>query len=204
MHHVFKLSYNCCRPPMPKNLKRRYERRHLHFINFSCYRRLPLLVTARRRDALLRLIERARKQYRCPILGYVIMPDHLHILIAPPEIGTPSTFMKAMKQRSSRQFRARKKKNKTRALFTDLRPKHFWQRRFYDFNVFTDHKRVEKLRYMHRNPVKAGLVASPEQWRWSSFRFYMLDEPGIVTITKFEELPDIEPKLTLRDRKEEP
>jgi putative transposase len=48
----------------------------------------------------------------------------------------------------------------------------FWQVRFYDFNVFTDRKRVEKLRYMHRNPVKRGLVASPELWRWSSFRWY--------------------------------
>ena len=182
---------------MPKNLKRHYEYRHLHFINFSCYRRLPLLATARRRDALLRLIELVRKQYRCPVLGYVIMPDHLHILIAPPEVGTPSTFMQAVKQRSSRQFRARTKK-KTRALFADLQPKRFWQRRFYDFNVFSDHKRVEKLRYMHRNPVTAGLVESPEQWRWSSYRYYLLDEPGIIKITKFEELPDIELKLKIR------
>src|SRR3954470_14356067 len=94
---------------MPKNLKRFYERRHLHFITFSCYRRLPLLSTPRRRDALLRTIERVRKQHRCPILGYVIMPEHLHILIAPPEKGDPSTLMKAIKQRSSRQFRSRPK-----------------------------------------------------------------------------------------------
>jgi len=92
---------------MPENLKRYYQRRHLHFINFSCYRRMPLLATARRRDSLVRLIERVRKQYRCPILGYVIMPDHLPLLIAPPEVGDPSTFMQAIKQRSSRQFRTR-------------------------------------------------------------------------------------------------
>src|SRR5580698_5791087 len=56
----------------------------------------------------------------------------------------------------------------------------FWQARFYDFNVGTTKKRVEKLRYMHRNPVKRGLVQSPGQWRWSSYRFYLLDETGAV------------------------
>jgi hypothetical protein len=44
-----------------------------------------------------------------------------------------------------------------------------WQKRYYDFNVFSDHKRIEKLRYMHRNPVKRGLVEKPEDWKWSSY-----------------------------------
>ena len=179
---------------MPKNLKRFYDRRHLHFITFSCYRRLPLLAQPRRRDALLRMIEHVRKQHRCPVLGYVVMPEHLHILIAPPDIGDPSTFMKAIKQRSSRQFRARRKV-KVRSLFADAQLKQFWQKRFHDFNVYSDHKRVQKIRYMHRNPVKRRLVAAPELWHWSSYRFYILDEPGTLTITKFEELPDIEPQI---------
>jgi putative transposase len=178
---------------VPRGLKRYYERRHLHFITFSCYRRMQLLASPRRRDALVRLIERVRKQHRCPILGYVVMPEHLHMLIAPPELGDPSAFMQAIKQRSSRQFRRRKAK--TALLFADARPKYFWQKRFYDFNVFTEKRRIEKLKYMHRNPVRRGLVASPELWRWSSFRFYMLDEPGIINITKFEDLPDIVPAV---------
>jgi putative transposase len=61
-------------------------------------------------------------------------------------------------------------------------PVHVWQRRFYDFNVRTEHKRIEKLRYMHRNPVKRGLVAQPEHWAWSSFRSYALGEVGRVRI----------------------
>ena len=60
----------------------------------------------------------------------------------------------------------------------------FWQARFYDFNVWTTKKRVEKLRYMHRNPVKRGLVGSPEQWGWSSYRFYFLGESGAVRINE--------------------
>jgi putative transposase len=47
---------------------------------------------------------------------------------------------------------------------------HFWECRYYDFNVCTEAKRIEKLRYMHRNPVKRGLVEKPEDWEWSSFR----------------------------------
>lgn len=67
-------------------------------------------------------------------------------------------------------------------------PAHVWQRRFYDFNVWTEHKRIEKLRYMHRNPVKRGLVAEPDQWRWSSFRFYACGETGPVTINGWQVL----------------
>src|SRR5437762_10228922 len=55
-------------------------------------------------------------------------------------------------------------------------------RHVYDFNVWTTKKRVEKLRYMHRNPLKRGLVDSPEQWRWSSYRFYLLGETGAVQV----------------------
>ena len=57
-----------------------------------------------------------------------------------------------------------------------------WQRRFYDFNLWTERKRIEKLRYMHRNPVKRGLVSQPEHWAWSSFRAYAFGEPVAVRI----------------------
>jgi putative transposase len=65
---------------------------------------------------------------------------------------------------------------------------HFWQRRFYDFNVWSARKRVEKLRYIHRNPVKRGLVETPDQWRWSSFRFYACGETGLVTLNDWSVL----------------
>jgi putative transposase len=58
----------------------------------------------------------------------------------------------------------------------------FWQARYYDFLMHSEEKRVEKLRYMHRNPVKRGLVEKPEQWQWSSFRHYATGEVGTVEI----------------------
>jgi hypothetical protein len=67
-------------------------------------------------------------------------------------------------------------------------PDPVWQKRFYDFNVWTERKRIEKLRYMHRNPVKRGLVEQPEQWKWSSFRAYRYGETGMVRVN-FQEGP---------------
>ena len=61
-----------------------------------------------------------------------------------------------------------------------------WQPRFYDFNVWTERKRVEKLGYMHRNPVKRELVEGPEQWLWSSFRYYKYGETGLVRVNDCE------------------
>ena len=73
-------------------------------------------------------------------------------------------------------------------LFDDLPPRHFWQRRFYDFNVCSARKRIEKLRYIHRNAVKRGLVETPDQWRWSSFRSYAYGETGTVVVNDWSVL----------------
>lgn len=61
---------------------------------------------------------------------------------------------------------------------------HIWQRRFYDFVVFSERKRVVKLRYIHRNPVKRGLVLEPGQWAWSSFRYHADDERDPVLVNE--------------------
>jgi len=132
-------------------------------------------------------LEQTRERYRFVVVGYVVMPEHTHLLITEPEVGTPSTVMQVLKQRSARALLPKKKRAdpRQRTLFRDeavRRP--FWQARFYDFNVWTTKKRVEKLRYMHRNPVKRGLVNSPEQWRWSSYRFYFMDEAGPVRVNE--------------------
>jgi hypothetical protein len=58
----------------------------------------------------------------------------------------------------------------------------FWQPRYYDFNVFTQQKWREKLRYLHLNPVTRGLVAAPEDWPWSSYRHWLTGERGTVEI----------------------
>ena len=59
---------------------------------------------------------------------------------------------------------------------------HFWQPRYYDFNVWSEKKRIEKLRYIHRNPVRRGLVENPEDWEWSSYRHYLTGKAGVVEV----------------------
>jgi putative transposase len=148
---------------------------------------LPFLGSARERDRFLSILEQTRERYQFVVVGYVVMPEHIHLLIAEPEVGTPSTVMQVLKQRAARALLPKRRRTdaRQRLLFGDVVPRRsFWQARFYDFNVWTTKKRVEKLRYMHRNPVKRGLVESPEQWRWSSYRFYLLDEAGPVRVNE--------------------
>ena len=170
---------------MPSGLHRTYGAHHLHFITCSCYRRLPFLNSAGARDRFLSILEQTRQRYRFVVVGYVVMPEHVHLLISEPERRTPSTVMQVLKQRTARSLLPRRKRRdpRQRNLFGhEPSQRAFWQARFYDFNVWTTKKRVEKLRYMHRNPVKRGLVGSPEQWRWSSYRFYLLGELGPVAV----------------------
>ena len=170
---------------MPSGLHRTYGAHHLHFITWSCYRRLPFLRSARTRDRFLSILEQVRARYRFVVVGYVVMPKHVHLLVSEPEIGTPSKVMQVLKQRTARALLPKRKRRNPRQanLFgEEPQSRAFWQARFYDFNVWTTKKRVEKLRYMHRNPVKRRLVESPEQWGWSSYRFYGLDEAGPVQV----------------------
>ncbi len=172
---------------MPRGLHRYYGAHHLHFITCSCYRRLPLLRSARSRDRFLSVLEQTRLRYRFVVVGYVVMPEHIHLLMSEPEVGTPSTVMQVLKQRTARALLPKTKRRDPRQieLFAEAPERApFWQSRFYDFNVWTDRKRVEKLRYMHGNPVKRGLVADPDDWRWSSYRFYFLGEVGLVRVNE--------------------
>jgi putative transposase len=77
---------------------RYYGTRHLHFINCSCYHRQPWLARPQRRDMFLRVLEHVRQRYGFVVVGYVVMPEHIHLLIGEPEKGDPSRVMQALKQ----------------------------------------------------------------------------------------------------------
>jgi putative transposase len=174
--------------PVPKLLKRCYGAGDLHFITCSCYRRQPVLGTASRRDLFLTVLERARRRYRLVVIGYVVMPEHFHLLITEPQVGDPSVVMQALKLGFARRMlaeMARTQVSKGARPGAPV-PNHVWQARFYDFNVYRERKRIEKLRYIHRNPVERGLVAQPDQWLWSSFRSYMYGEVGPVRVNDWQ------------------
>ena len=172
---------------MSPRLQRFYCAHPLHFITCSCYRRKSLFREPRKRVRFLEILEQIRKRYRFVVVGYVVMPEHIHLLISEPKVGTPSTVMQVVKQRSARAMLPKGKDVDAQQanLFGETPARApFWQARFYDFNVRTDKKKVGKLRYMHQNPVKRGLVPAADQWQWSSYRFYEFGEPGLVRVNE--------------------
>jgi putative transposase len=160
---------------MPKNLKRYYGLGHLHFITFSCHRRMALLGTVRGRNVFVRALDEVRRKYECGIVGYVVMPEHVHLLISEPKSSNPSTVVHSLKLRVSKRMRRRGRRisaSQRSFAFHGAATPRFWQPRFYDFNVWSAKKRQEQLEYMHRNPVTRGLVNDPKDWPWSSYSWY--------------------------------
>ena len=171
---------------MQRKLKRYYGTHDLYFITFSCYRRLALLGTQRARNLFVKTLGEVRDVYGFALVGFVVMPEHIHLLIGEPVKGTPSTVLQVLKQRVSREMRTRRRKRVVGQFAFQFAPEdslpQFWQKRFYDFNVWSHKKKMEKLEYMHMNPVKRGLVASPGDWIWSSYSWYEGRDDGLVRI----------------------
>ncbi|HEY1807006.1 MAG TPA: transposase [Acidobacteriaceae bacterium] len=153
---------------MPSRLKRFQHTGRCHFITFSCYHHHALFREEVNRCVFEEGLERVRRTYCVRVYGYVVMPDHVHLLIGEPEQQLLANALKSLKQGVARR------------LVGDAQ--HFWQKRYYDFNVRFESKFVEKLRYIHRNPVKRGLCERPEDWKWSSFRHYATGSQGPVAI----------------------
>jgi putative transposase len=137
-----------------------------HFLTFSCYRRLPYLATIETKNLFEDALERVRTRYLFAVSGYVVMPEHVHLLVNEPIHGLLSRAIQALKLSVSMRSRQRP----------------FWQAHYYDFNVSSHAKFVEKLRYIHRNPVRRGLVMKPEDWKWSSFQHYQTGVRGKVEV----------------------
>jgi len=154
---------------MPKRLVRFQKSGQFHFITFSCYERQPMLTRPTAFHVLELQLETVRHRYGFVVAGYVLMPEHVHLLGGEPQISSLAVVLQVLKQQTSTSLKRAEEAQ-------------FWQRRYYDFNVWNENKTVEKLRYMHRNPVKRGLVEKPEDWPWSSFRHYATGLEGTVEI----------------------
>ena len=164
-----------------KGQRIRYQQTgEFHFLTFSCYRRRAYFSAVSAMDLFEDALERVRRCYLFVVAGYVVMPEHVHLLVNEPRRALLSRAIQALKLSVS--------------VRSGERP--FWQAHYYDFNVFAHEKFVEKLRYIHCNPgspahelcalgwnpVARGLVAKPEDWKWSSFRHYQTGMRGTVEI----------------------
>jgi len=157
--------YDCT---MPYGLKRFQKAEALHFVTFSCFHRLPFLDAPATKETFELILEQTRSRHQARVYAFVVMPEHIHLLINEPPLILVAQFLKALKQITSRKLRGDRRQ--------------FWQDRYYDANIYGESARSEVIPYIHRNPVKRGLVASPEQYRWSSFNHYATGIRGVVEI----------------------
>jgi REP-associated tyrosine transposase len=132
-----------------------------------------------------------REQYWFMLIGYVLMPEHVHLLVSEPKKGIASKVVQAWKQRVSRAMRGKRRRSSPVQLSLKFPNelgalRRFGQKRFYDFNVWSETKLREKLEYMHANPVQRQLVEHPREWPWSSWGVYMNGESGLVKIDPVE------------------
>ena len=160
------LCVRCTISRMANNLVRFQESGNLHFLTFSCYRRLPYFRNAERREIFERALEAMRVKYDFYINAYVVMPEHVHLLLSEPKKAVLAKAIQALKISVSMQQKERP----------------FWMHRYYDYNVYSQYKFQQKLKYIHRNPVSRGLVEKPEDWAWSSFRHYATGVRGVVEV----------------------
>jgi putative transposase len=130
---------------MPKGLRRIHGGGDFHFITCSCYRRLQFLGSARHRDLFLNILEEVRQRYNFIVAGFVVMPEHFHILISEPKTGSLSLVMQVLKQRVSRKCRGKRRSTSQLSLWEGESAPAFWQTRYYDFNVYSGKKKMEKL-----------------------------------------------------------
>ncbi|HZR56048.1 MAG TPA: transposase [Terriglobales bacterium] len=160
---------------MPRGLKRWQQSRQTHFVTFTCYHRRPGFDSPAVYDLFLHVLESTRRRFALCIYGYAVMPEHVHLLLSEPVCGLLADAIHGLKLSFAKR----------------LGKGVFWQKRYYDRNVRDEQEFKEKLRYLHRNPVKQGLCEHPQNWKWSSFRHYALREKAEV---------EIESEWTARDR----
>jgi putative transposase len=153
---------------MPSGLKRYQTSGSFHFITFTCYHRHPYLNDDHARAVFEETLETIRQRHHFFVFGYVLMPNHVHMLLSEPKLHLLADTLRALKTQTSRKLKAGSKQ--------------FWQTRYFDRNIITQSEFSEKLQYMHRNPVTASLCLNPEDWPWSSYRHWLTGERGQIEI----------------------
>jgi putative transposase len=176
---------------------RTYSPGQLQFITTSTYRRAPLFFSERFCHCFVQRLEEVRRDLKFLLIGWVLMPEHVHLLLkAQPAESTPA-IMKGLKEVSAERIlktlREHPQHAWCRKMLARLRlpasvhdesHHRLWERRFYPLNVYSEKKRLEKLNYMHNNPVKRRLVCQPGDWPWSSWRFYFLNDASILRMDR--------------------
>ena len=155
-----------------------------HFVTFSTYQRRQFLAPERARSIVLEVLRTCLETHAAYCYGFVVMPNHVHAILSVAHEATITSFLHAWKKTSS--YRIKRFYAQELTKYHELCPENcpIWQAKFYDFNLESDKKFLEKLEYMYANPVAAGLALTILDWTWSSARFHELGEDVGVKITQ--------------------
>ena len=146
------------------------------FITFSCHRRLALLAQDGIADVFARSLAAARRTHHLSLYAWVIMPEHVHLLCRPSPDRTMEEFLRSLKMSVAKQALEQWKQVRAPILsrIVDGDRPRFWQAGGgFDRNLRDEAEFAREVRYIHHNPVERGLVERPEQWKWSSVRWWM-------------------------------
>jgi len=166
----------------------------VRFITMSCYRRYRLFNHIRLYKIFLRHLESFRIKNETSVLGYVVMPNHVHLVLYPHIELKMGIAMGKLKSLSAYEIISDWKREnnevleKLRVMRGNKESYAFWQLRCYDHNCRSPKIVREKINYCHNNPVRAGLVKEPEEWRWSSYNCYWSNREEIVRVDKIDDL----------------
>lgn len=158
---------------MPKLREPVYGKGHLHLIACNCFRQQPKLAEEKHRDVFMRLLEELRVKFRFAVAGYVVMPDHFRLLMREPGIDTAANAVEMLQARYRRRYNSSARSDE-----------QVWESRFSDTHIVGVDAVAATLSSMHREPVKAGLASTPEEWAWSSARAYAGLPEGFVTVER--------------------
>jgi len=162
-----------------------------HFLTFSCYRKRSFLARDRTRSYFLKALERARRHHHFHLWAYVIMPNHVHVLIYPQrdvyDMAAIETSIKLSVSRRAMAYLRTHNPEGLRVLATGQThtPYRFWMSgNGYDENLVSHEAAYAIGQYIHENPVRAGLCEAPEAWAWSSAREWAQEGSGPISIDR--------------------
>jgi len=166
--------------PRQKHCRRYNNPGHAHALTFSCFQSRPFMQSDRTCGYFIDALTRAREKHCFDLWAYVVMPEHIHLLILPKEENySISCILASIKQSVARRamiFLRRYNPTGLSQLSTGQKhpPYRFWQDGGgYDRNLVRERVVRNTIEYIHHNPIRRGLVNQPEDWEWSSCRAWM-------------------------------
>ena len=167
-----------------------HEPNTIHYVTGVTFRRVPVFRSEVACAFFIETLAETRECYLFKLIGYVVMPDHVHLLLNPASSNI-SALMRRLKGRSARKildWLIEGQHASSLAKFKLNNPQRHahthavWLKDFSAVDVWSPTFIRQKLNYIHNNPVRAGLCEHPARWRWSSYHAYLPHEPGDVPI----------------------